>query len=211
MASTPIITFKAGRCDFSGRKVTPLPTPGYIYLYSEDDMYHFCWRPRSALATEPDIDLLMIPGDGAFEPVVKDRDTDDLHSPTTGRIFVLKFNSSSQKHFFWMQSKTQDKAGDLSYVGGRDRRLGEVVDQLLQGEDPDVELAIHEIQRSLRRDGRGGDGPGRDGDGDAMEVDQQEHGLSRQETGGAGADATGGDPRDEGEANREGGADGGRA
>lgn len=208
MAETPLITFKAGRCDFSGRKVTPVQTPGYIYLYSEDDLPHFCWRPRAAPSTEPEIDLLMIPGDGTFQPLLKQQGTEDLHSPTTGRIFVLKFSSSSQKYYFWMQSKTQHRDGSLSWFSQRDQRLGQVVDALLQGEDVDVEGEIAE----MRHDDGGHDDAGPSGDADAMELDQQGGAaLSRQETGGAGQDATGGDPRDEGEASREGGADGGRA
>lgn len=204
MAAAPLITFKAGRCDFAGRKVTPHQTPGYVYLYSEDDLLHFCWRARSAPSTEPEIDLLMIPGDGTFQPLIKDQGAENLHSPTTGRIFVLKFSSSSQKHYFWMQSKSQHREGSLSWFSQRDQKLGQIVDLLLQGEDVDVEQEISDI-----RQGGGGDDAGPDGDADGMEIDQPQ--LSRQETGGAGQDATGGDPREEGEASREGGSDGGRA
>ena len=34
MAASPLITFKAGYCLASGRKVTPVQTPGYLYLYT---------------------------------------------------------------------------------------------------------------------------------------------------------------------------------
>lgn len=203
MASAPIITFKAGRCEFSGRKVKPIDTPGYIYLYSEDELLHFCWRPRNAPSAEPEIDLIMFPQDGHFYPHLKEEGAEELHSPTNGRIFVLKFASSSQKYFFWMQSKTQSRSGELSWFGQRDQRLGQIVDQLLQGEDVDVAGEVEDIRR-------GGDDSGPNGDADAMEVDEGAS-LERQETGGAGQDATGGDPREEGSASREGGADGGRA
>lgn len=211
MATSPIITFKAGKCtptpSAPGKSsIKPDPTPGYLYLYSEDDLLHFCWRPRSAPSTDPELDLLMIPGDGSFQPLVKNPGAETVESPTTGRIFVLRFQSSSQKHFFWMQSKTQASGGKLNEFGERDQRLGQIVDLLLQGEDVNVQEEIEEIRR-----GGGGDDGGPNGDADAMEVDDQGHGLSRQGSGGAGADATGGDARDEGEASREGGADGGRA
>ncbi|KAH9823673.1 ARM 1-domain-containing protein [Teratosphaeria destructans] len=204
MAATPLITFKAGKCDVNGKKVKADQTPGYVYLYSEDDLIHFCWRPRSAPSTEPELDLLMVPGDGTFQPLVKNPGADSVESPTNGRIYVLRFTSSSQKHYFWMQSKTQHREGKLSWFSQRDQKLGQIVDLLLQGEDVDVEGEVADI----RNGGDGDDGP--NGDADAMEVDDQP-GLSRQETGGAGQDATGGDPRQEGEASREGGADGGRA
>lgn len=205
MASNALITFKAGKCDFHGKKVSPVATPGYLYLYVEDDIPHFCWRPRSAAPTDPETDLFMVPGDGTFEPWLKEEGAEELHSPTNGRIYVLKFSSSSQKHFFWMQSKTQHKEGNLSWFSQRDQRIGQIVNDILQGdEDLDVEQAVQELRHG------GGDG---DGDGDLMDLDdhQPEQRDRTGSTGGAGADATGADPRDEGEASREGGADGGRA
>ena len=102
-----------------------------------------------------------------------------------------------------MQARSQHASGDADWFSQRDQRLGQVVDLLLSGEDVDVEREVEEIRQS----GNGGDGDagGQNGDGgDLMDLD-------RQETGGAGQDATGGDPREEGEASREGGADGGRA
>lgn len=202
MAATPIITFKAGLCKFTDRTVTPDPRPGYIYLYSEDELMHFCWRPRSAPSTEPEIDLIMFPTDGHFYPYVKEQGAEELHSPTNGRIFVLKFSSSNQRHYWWMQSKTQSREGEHSWFSERDQRIGQVIDRLLQGEDVDVTAEIDHI--------RGGGNAGTDGDADAMEVDQ-DRSLARQGSGGAGQDAGNGDPREEGEASREGGADGGRA
>lgn len=101
-----------------------------------------------------------------------------------------------------MQSKSQHRGGDADWFSLRDQRLGQIVDQLLAGEEVDVEGEVAE----LRQQGSGGAG-GSGGDGDGEDLMD----LERQETGGAGADATGADPRDEGEASREGGADGGRA
>lgn len=203
MADSPLITFKAGRCDFHGRKVTPQATPGYIYLYTEDELMHFCWRPRSARTTDPELDLIMFPSDGHFYPLLKEQGAEDLHSPTNGRIFVLKFTSSSQKYFFWMQSKSQSREGHNSWFSQRDQRLGQIVEALLQGDDVDVQGEIEDMAR-----GGGGDD---DAGGDLMDLDGGPD-QSRQESGGgAGQGATGGDPRVEGESSREGGADGGRA
>jgi 26S proteasome regulatory subunit N13 len=205
MATNALITFKAGKCDLRGKKVTPDATPGYLFLYVEDDIPHFCWRPRSAPSTEPEIDLFMVPGDGTFQPLLKEEGAEELHSPTNGRIYVLKFSSSSQRHFFWMQSKTQHKEGSLSWFSQRDQRVGQIVNDILQGdEDVDIEQAVQELRNG------GGDG---DGDGDLMDLDEEQPGPRDRtgSTGGAGADATGADPRDEGAASRDGGADGGRA
>ncbi|KAK5796560.1 hypothetical protein VI817_005845 [Penicillium citrinum] len=204
MSIAPIITFKAGICDLdtstSPQSVKPKPTPGYIYLYSEDDLMHFCWRPRSAPLDEPELDLMMIPQDGSFTPYQPSGKT-----ATNGRVFVLKFSSSSQRYLFWMQSQTQHENGDLSWFSPRDLKLGEIVDVLLQGEEVDVE---HEIANLPRRSS-GGD------DDETMEdVEGTDHDPSHNHggsSGGAGPDATGGDVREEGQESREGGADGGRA
>lgn len=200
---TPLITFKAGLCNLSGKTVTPDPRSGYIYLYQDDeDLMHFCWRERSKPVTDADLDLIIFPSDGHFYPHVKEQGAEELHSPTNGRIFVLKFMSSQDKHYFWMQSKSQSRQGEHSWFSERDQRIGQIVDQILQGDDVDVAAEIDQF--------RGGGNAGTDGDADAMEVDQ-DRSLGRQESGGAGQDAGNGDPREEGEASREGGADGGRA
>ena len=99
-----------------------------------------------------------------------------------------------------MQAKTQHREGDASWFSQRDQRLGQIVDLLLSGEEVDVEREVEEIRQGGGNEGGNGSG----GDADLMDLD-------RQETDGAGQDATGGDPREEGEASREGGADGGRA
>ncbi|KAF2816435.1 uncharacterized protein BDZ99DRAFT_136042 [Mytilinidion resinicola] len=213
MSIQPLITFKAGKCDLTPGtppRIKPDDTPGFIYLYIGDELVHFCWRPRSASASDPELDLLMIPGDGSFLPYTGPdggADSDNLKSPTNGRIFVLKFSSSSQRHLFWLQSKPQHPNGDPSWFSERDQKLGQVVDMLLSGEEVDVQEELRELQNRQ--------GPGRpDDDDETMEdVEGTDQGQShhRQGSGGAGPGATGGDVREEGEESREGGADGGRA
>lgn len=105
-----------------------------------------------------------------------------------------------------MQAKSQHKEGNPSWFSARDKGLGDIIHQLLSGEDVDVEEEVRGL--SQQNGGSGGD------DDDVMEDapgsnSQPEH--HRQGSGGAGPDATGGDPREEGEFSREGGADGGRA
>ena len=81
------------------------------------------------------------------------------------------------------------------------------MDQLLQGEEVNVEREIS----NLTSNNQGG--PGGDDDDQMMEgLEETVYGdHHRSASGGAGADATGGDIREEGEGPREGGADGGRA
>jgi len=205
MSISPIITFKAGQCEIDTsskpHKVSPAPKPGYIYLYSEDgDLIHFCWRERNVPLDRPELDLVMVPTDGHFVPY-EYKTSDQPTSKTNGRIFVLKFVSSSTRHLFWLQSKPQARNGDPSWFSPRDLKIGQIVDNLLQGEDVDVQTEMATAEG------------GRDDDGDEAMEDVEGHGDSTDPrgSGGAGADATGGDIREEGSSAREGGADGGRA
>ncbi len=199
MAATPLITFKAGRCVSNGRKITPQQTQGYLYLYSEDDLIHLCWRPRSAPASDPELDLITIPGDATFTPLVKEAGAEDVRSPTNGRVFVLRFGSSGEKQYFWMQAKTQHREGDTDWFSARDQRLGQIVDGLLSGEEMDVAREVADMRQDREGGGDGGAGGGGDGDDEMMDLDGQG-------TGGAGADAAGGETRGEGERGGEGGA-----
>lgn len=147
----------------------------------------------------------MIPGDGSFIPYTGGTDAgDDVLSPTDGRIFALKFQSSSQRHLFWMQSKSQHPEGNPNWFSPRDQKLGQIIDMLLSGEEIDIQEELRDVQNTSGQDRQ-------DDDDEAMEDADNSGSGDRQETGGAGAGATGGDIREEGEDAREGGADGGRA
>ncbi|KAI1008001.1 hypothetical protein K3495_g221 [Podosphaera aphanis] len=209
MATVPIITFKAGTCEIDQStkpfKVVPIPIPGYIYLYAEENLIHFCWRERSKpINHEDNLDLVILPSDCRFLPY--ESPTNQLTPPIDGRIFALKFSSSSQRYIFWMQSKPQ-VAGDPGRFSERDLRIGRVVDRLLQGEQLDISTEIKAIKQITSS--------GLDDEDETMEdVDEGPNDMSNhygRGSGGAGPDATGGDIREEGASSREGGADGGRA
>ena len=165
-------------------------------------MVHFCWRPRSAPHNEPELDLVMVPTDGTFTPYKPS----GKETPTNGRVFVLKFTSSSQRYLFWLQSKSQHERGTPNWFSPKDLKLGEIVNALLQGEEVDIQEEITNIHD---RPSGGGDDDETMEDVEGVDHDpNHNHGGS---SGGAGADATGGDIREEGQDAREGGADGGRA
>ncbi|KAJ2787650.1 hypothetical protein GGI15_000538 [Coemansia interrupta] len=90
-----LLEFKAGRMfrDGDSRWVRPDSTKGVCYIKrSSDGIPRFGWRNRE---TNRDSDeLILLPGDFSLEKVTQSAD----------RVYVLKFKSSSQRNFYWMQS-----------------------------------------------------------------------------------------------------------
>jgi len=166
--------------------------------------------------SEPQIDLIMVAGDASFQPYkqhgskyskTQTNGESNTQSITNGRLYVLSFSSSSDRHFFWLQSKSQSPTNDPSWHGARDLKIAEIVNKLLGGEEVDVRQELSTVP-SNGNGPSGGDGDTAMEDGDGAPHSPDHH---RAASGGAGADATGGDIREEGEESREGGADGGRA
>lgn len=124
------------------------------------DLLHFCWRRRSATQPQAEDDLIIFPQDVTFTPYT---------ACTTGRVFVLKFTSSSQRHFFWLQSKSESDSNP-GHWSSRDRRWGETINKILQGDegdeddemgDPDAELGSEDIEEEGNASRRGGADGGR--------------------------------------------------
>ncbi|KAI5281888.1 hypothetical protein KEM52_003836, partial [Ascosphaera acerosa] len=172
MSILPLITFKAGLCDLdtstTPHKVTAKPDKGYIYLYEEDEIVHFCWRRRSAPVDDPEIDLFMVPGDGSFVPY-RPASHGGTKSPTNGRVFALKFSSSSQRYLFYLQSQSQAEDRDPAHWSRRDLRLGEVVHAVLQGDEINLTSELLDLHRSGTGDGHDGGDGGDDDDDETME------------------------------------------
>ncbi|KAF9547787.1 hypothetical protein EC957_007733 [Mortierella hygrophila] len=100
MSSKILLQFKAGRCfrDGTTNTVKPDATKGLVYMEEEDGLLHFFWKNRTTNSVEDD--LILFPGDAELLKV------DEC---TTGRVLVLKFKSSSQKLFFWLQESNSDR------------------------------------------------------------------------------------------------------
>ncbi|RKP12185.1 proteasome complex subunit Rpn13 ubiquitin receptor-domain-containing protein [Piptocephalis cylindrospora] len=96
-----LLSFKAGRCfrDTNGSKwVHPEARKGLFFVEKqEDDLLHFCWKDRET--QEVLDDFIVFTEDAVFEKVTQSPD----------RIYALRFTSSGDVHFFWMQYKDQSK------------------------------------------------------------------------------------------------------
>ncbi|KAI0770271.1 proteasome complex subunit Rpn13 ubiquitin receptor-domain-containing protein [Fomes fomentarius] len=114
MAETRL-AFKAGRAFRRDNTnfVDPDPTKGAILIQNgEDTLLHFIWKNRSN--SEVEEDLILFPGDATFAKV---------EQSAWGRTYVLKFSSSNQRHFFWLQDA--DSSRDEEFVGNVNRLLAD--------------------------------------------------------------------------------------
>lgn len=93
------------------KMVHPDNRKGLVYVYqAEDGLIHFCWKDRTTGTVEDD--LILFPDDCEFKK---------LDYVKNGRVFVLKFKSSSRKLFFWMQEPKTDRDEEWC------RRINEVI------------------------------------------------------------------------------------
>jgi len=164
------VEFKAGRCDWDGRTITPDKRKGKVVLYTseQEQLMHFQWhdREKGELVTD-----LIVVNDAYFEKIEK---------CTTGRVYILRFTSSTKKLFFWMQEPQEQ--GDWNIIhkfneavgatlperrpwmrGGpgasaRDADDSSVAGASLAGNGlhPEVQAALHAILQESNGGGGGG-------------------------------------------------------
>ncbi|KAK9325275.1 proteasome complex subunit Rpn13 ubiquitin receptor-domain-containing protein [Lipomyces orientalis] len=125
-----LLTFKAGRVDFNppSKHLNPQPQKGKITLSRSSDeeapLLSFVWEPRGSSKDDPSVErdeLMIFPGEAEWLPV---------STCKTGRVYVLKFNSSSQRSFFWLQDPP---AGDkLDEIGEGDLKIATRINTLLE-------------------------------------------------------------------------------
>ncbi|BGP51880.1 hypothetical protein JCM10450v2_007840 [Rhodotorula kratochvilovae] len=112
--SAVLLQFKAGRAERQGDSNTVVPQAGrgLVYLQEEDGLMHFYYKDLESNAVVDD--LIIFPGDATFEPA-------------TDRVHVLKFSSSSARHFYWHQ--------DVDLPADEFARRGRTVNELIGAED----------------------------------------------------------------------------
>ncbi|KNC55739.1 Adrm1b protein [Thecamonas trahens ATCC 50062] len=97
-----LVSFRAGKCEYDGRVVTPVAAKGKVELVmDEDSILHLRWTNRELNTTVDD--LIIFPGDASFSKI---------EACTTGRVYLLRF-SSGRKMLFWMQEPKAEDDEDL--------------------------------------------------------------------------------------------------
>lgn len=101
--------------------MTADPRKGLLYFNksAEDGLLHLYWRDRSSQQVEDD--LILFPDEAEL-----------VHVPQckTGLVYCLKFKTSSQRLFFWIQEELVKKAGVDNKWGVEDANLKKTVDKI---------------------------------------------------------------------------------
>jgi len=86
------------------------PCYSIVYLEEEDGLLHFYYKDLSSSTVVED--LIIFPGDATFKIANKQN-----------KVSVLKFNSSSARHFFWHQ----DQGLSAQEFEARGKRVNELI------------------------------------------------------------------------------------
>jgi hypothetical protein len=113
-----MLEFRAGKLLTEGKRVVPDTRKGLVRIArGEEGLVHFQWLDRTLNVVEDD--QIIFPEEGVFEKV----------NETSGRVYILKFNSDDRKFFFWMQEPKADGDSQLcssvNYFINRPLEFGE--------------------------------------------------------------------------------------
>ncbi|KAH8345040.1 hypothetical protein KR059_001451 [Drosophila kikkawai] len=120
-----LVAYKAGRMTLSDKTIEPDDRKGLLYLRRSptDNQLHINWMDRRSGDVE--LDILVTPlGHLEFQRV---------EACMTGRVYVLRFCHSTQRHYFWMQEPDIKRDAEVC------RRINELllVDSDKRSEDRD--------------------------------------------------------------------------
>ncbi|KAK3017890.1 hypothetical protein RJ639_004694 [Escallonia herrerae] len=97
-----LVEFRAGKMLMEGKRVLPDSRKGLFRIgKGEEGLLHFQWLDRSNNVVEDD--QILFPEEAIFEKV----------NQSSGRVYILKFNTDDRKFFFWMQEPTAENDSQL--------------------------------------------------------------------------------------------------
>ncbi|PON41113.1 26S proteasome complex ubiquitin receptor, subunit Rpn [Parasponia andersonii] len=96
------VEFRAGKMHFEGKKVVPDTRKGLVRIArGGEGLVHFQWLDRTLNVVEDD--QIIFPDEAVFEKV----------NQSSGRVYILKFNTDNRKFFFWMQEPSAEGDSEL--------------------------------------------------------------------------------------------------
>ncbi|XP_010541909.1 PREDICTED: 26S proteasome regulatory subunit RPN13 isoform X2 [Tarenaya hassleriana] len=97
-----MLEFRAGKMSLQGSTVVPDSRKGLVRIArGEEGLVHFQWLDRDRNVVEDD--QIVFPDEAVFEKV----------NQSSGRVYILKFNSDDRKFFFWMQEPRAEGDAEL--------------------------------------------------------------------------------------------------
>ncbi|KAF5469375.1 hypothetical protein F2P56_013455 [Juglans regia] len=124
-----MLEFRAGKMYFEGKRVVPDSRKGLIRIArGEEGLVHFQWIDRTKNIVEDD--QIVFPDEAFFEKV----------NVSSGRVYILKFDSDDRKFFFWMQEPNAD--GDSQLCSAVNYHLNQPIAEFPGEEDPDPSVPL---------------------------------------------------------------------
>ncbi|CAO3598070.1 unnamed protein product [Absidia cylindrospora] len=161
-----LVQFNAGKCIREGNKLKPDLRKGMIYMDQGDDqLMRFYWKERKSNSV-PEDDLIIFPDEAELLPVPE---------CTTGRVIVLKYKTSSQRLFYWMQKRDDDM--DDSVI----KRVNQLINDpssVLDDSQMDMDSSDHSIEMELMQRLMGSAGQGNLTEENLLELFQQADQMS---------------------------------
>ncbi|XP_030493367.2 26S proteasome regulatory subunit RPN13 [Cannabis sativa] len=123
-----LVEFRAGKMNFEGTKVVPDTRKGLVRITrGGEGLLHFQWLDRTLNAVEDD--QIIFPDEAVFEKV----------NQSSGRVYILKFNTDDRKFIFWMQEPSAE--GDSELCSSVNYYINRPLD-FLSEEEPDASVPL---------------------------------------------------------------------
>lgn len=123
-----MLEFRAGKMLFEGKRVVPDTRKGLVRIArGEEGLVHFQWLDRTKNAVEDD--QIVFPDEAVFEKV----------NQSSGRVYILKFNTDDRKFMFWMQEPNAD--GDSQLCSLANYHMNRPL-EFLGEEEPDASVPL---------------------------------------------------------------------
>ncbi|XP_077222480.1 26S proteasome regulatory subunit RPN13-like [Tasmannia lanceolata] len=134
-----LLEFCAGKMFTEGTRVIPDTRKGLIRIgRGEEGLVHIQWLDRSQNVVEDD--QIVFPDEAVFEKV----------NQSSGRVYLLKFNTDSRKFFFWMQEPRSD--GDSEICSSVNYHINRPLELVGEEEAASVPLQMFEMSEEMAED-----------------------------------------------------------